>query len=329
MKDFLLTVHKTIPVYHKKVQERVSRLLFFKLQRFFLCLIPVLLFILLLVFNRLTNQVDAEQYVIDLKSVPFTIPTPALYPDLSITSFASISAQASEILDTDSGVVLFSKNSKVQFSMASTTKIMTALVAIDYYKMDDVLTVQDTNIEPVVVGFPKGERIRFADMLYAMLLPSGNDAAVAIADNYPGGRSAFVAKMNEKAADLHLNHTHFIDPSGLEDGDVTTAQELARLAEIAMENPTFAKVVGTKMMNISNANNTYTYHLENINKLLGVDGVDGIKTGFTDEAGQVLVTTRLEQGHRLILVVMRSEDRFGDTSNLLNSIQGAISYIKL
>lgn len=244
--------------------------------------------------------------------------------------FNDISAETALIMDDDSKVILFSKNENLRFSMASTTKIMTALTALDYYKLDDVLTVKTRNIEGSIVGLKTGEKLLFKDLLYAMLLPSGNDAAMTIAQNYPGGEEEFVKKMNEKAISFNLYNTKFSDPTGLsDDGDYTTVKDLARLSSIAMKNETFQEIVSTKEKTITNISGRKTYTLNNLNRLLEVDGVDGIKTGYTDIAGGVLTTSKSENGHKLIIVVMSSEDRFLDTQNLLSLIDGKITYLSI
>lgn len=243
----------------------------------------------------------------------------------SLQDLPAVSAQSFIALDKASQVPLFSKNKDFLFSMASTTKIMTALVALDHYKLDDVLTVRRDGVEGAKVGMRMGQQFRFQDVLYGMLLPSGNDAAYAIADNYPGGADVFVLKMNEKARSYNLFKTHFVDPAGLEDADYTTASDLARLASIAMDNPIFKEVVGTKRTTIQSLAGT-TYPIENLNRLLGFDHVEGVKTGFTETAGQVLVTSRTVDNHTIITVVMKSEDRFSDTQQLLSLLSGNVSY---
>lgn len=241
-----------------------------------------------------------------------------------------ISAKAIVVMDKDSGTILYSKNPNLLSSMASTTKIMTALVSLDYYKMDDVLTVRTEKVEGVNVGFTVGEKLLFKDILYAMLLPSGNDAALAVAQNYPGGEDAFIEKMNEKARLFHLVNTNFADSIGLEDSrDYTTSLDLARLASKALDNQVFAKIVATKTWEITDTSGETKYFLKNLNQLLGVYGVNGVKTGYTTEAGQVLVTSKEEKGHTLIIVVMDSQDRFFDTSRLLQEISGNINYLSI
>lgn len=265
----------------------------------------------------------------NVRELPIKIAS-AEYPVFKSPISPDISAKAVVVMDKDSGTVLFSKNPNLLFSMASTTKIMTATVALNYYKMDDVLTVQTENVEGVNVGFKIGEKLLFKDVLYAMLLPSGNDAALAIAENYPGGKEIFIKRMNEKARSLRLIHTNFADSIGLEDSrDYTTPLDLARLASAALDNETFAKVVSTKYWEISDITGTNKYAFKNLNQLLGIQGVNGVKTGYTTEAGQVLVTSKKEGEYTLIIVVMDSMDRFYDTGLLLNDISGNVNYLSI
>lgn len=274
--------------------------------------------------------------------VPFPVTAPAQYPlinrvlGIDTSDFkqegesSDISAHAIIVMDNDSKVIFFSKNPNLRFSPASTVKIMTALVALEHYKMNDVLTIKSEDVEPVVVGFKNGERLFFEDLLYAMLLPSGNDATLAIAQNYPGGEEVFVRKMNEKAASFHLYNTRFSDPIGLLDNsNYTTAFDLARLASIALQNQTFSKIVATKHKIIADFDGSNPRLLNNLNKLLGINGVNGIKTGYTDEAQGVLVTSKVEKGHILIIVVMKSQDRFLDTQKILDLISGNITYLTI
>ncbi len=242
---------------------------------------------------------------------------PALYPSLTTPLQPNISADAAIVVDTASQVVLYSKNPELLFSPASTTKIMTALVALDTFHLSDVLTVKTPILQPVTMGFKKGQRITFENVLYAMLLPSANDAPQAIADNYPGGAGAFVVAMNKRAHELHLLHTHFGDAIGLDDdNDYTTALDLSRLASITMQNTTFAKIVGTKYYTVATLDGSL-FPVKNLNELLGLYGVNGVKTGYTEEAGQVLVTSVVRDDHDYIVVVMGSDDRFADTLALL------------
>ena len=159
-----------------------------------------------------------------------------------------------------------------------------------------------------------------------MLLPSANDAAMVIADNYPGGVSAFVAKMNEKAATYHLANTQFVDPTGLDAKDTTTVTDMARLAAIAIQNLILKEVTGTKEKIITDLTGN-SYYLNNLNKLLGSNGVTGLKTGTTEEAGEVLVTSVTIDNHPYIIVVMNSKDRFADTTALISFIRQNVQFV--
>ncbi len=275
------------------------------------------------------NQINKDIVL----ALPFPVSNAASYPVGKLVLGASslnITAAAAVVIDDNSKVILFDKNSTLHFSMASTTKIMTALVALNYYKMNDVLTVRTEGITGAVVGLKKTDKMLFEDLLYGMLLASGNDTAVAIAQNYPGGEETFVKKMNENTSHFHLFNTHFSDPTGLTDeGNYTTALDLARLASVAIKNETFARIVSTKYKVISDLDGKNVYSLVNLNKLLGIDGIDGVKTGFTDEALGVLVTSSVQKGHKIITVVMKSEDRFKDTEKLLNFISNRLTYLSI
>lgn len=285
------------------------------------------LFILSIFNINIKNQINGNS-TISNKIMSFSLSS---YPfKSSKENPQEITAQAAIVMDDDSKVILFAKNENLRFSMASTTKIMTALTALDYYKLNDVLTIKTSSVEGSLIGFKVSEKLFFQDLLYAMLLPSANDAAIAISQNYNGGELEFIKKMNEKAYAFNLFNTHFSDPAGLvDDGDYTTVIDLARLSSIAMKNPVLRKIVSTKYKTISNLDGTKTYSFENLNKLLGENGVNGIKTGFTEEAGGILATSKIENGHRLIIVVMKSEDRFSDTKKLLNLVSGNITYLPI
>ena len=251
------------------------------------------------------------------------------YPVLSKSHFPEISAKAALVMDNDSKVVLFGKNPNLLFSMASTAKIMTALIALDYYKLDDVLTIKTEGVGGITIGFKKGQKILFRDLLIAMLLPSSNDVAIAVAQNYKGGEKAFIDKMNEYGKRLKLFNTSFTDAAGLDGEDYTTPIELARLASFAIKNELFSQVVAKKQAIITTADGLSSYSISNLNKLLGVDGINGIKTGFTNEAGQVLVGSKTSDGHTLISVVMNSKDRFSDTKKILDYTSRNLNYLSI
>lgn len=282
----------------------------------------VILFILYVFNDQLFHTLSKQEPISD------NLTTLHPYPYVANGPAPVLSSQTAIILERDSQVILFSKNPQLRFSLASTTKIMTSMIALNYYKPDDILTVKRSYVEGSALDFYYGEQLRFIDLMYAMLLPSANDAAQAIADNYPGGETAFVAQMNAKAKSLHLYNTHYSDPIGLDDdGDYSTVVDMAHLASYAITNPTFAKIVSTKYKTISDVNSTRQYQLTNLNELLGVDGVNGVKTGNTEGAKEVLVTSAVKNGHTYIIVVMDGNDWFGDTLKLLHFIDTNVKYI--
>lgn len=294
---------------------------------FQLVLFPLILLMVLITLNVVNSQMftTLAQEEFHASSVNTKLNP---YPFVQQVAMPKLSANAAIIVDADSQVILFSKNPELRFSMASTTKIMTALTGLDHFKLDDVLTVKSAGVEGSGLGLVQGDQFTFKDLLYAMMLPSANDAAQAIADNYPGGSDAFIQKMNEKAAALHLSKTHFSDPSGLDDdGDYTTVVDLARLASHAIANKTFVEVTSTRFTTISNRSYTRQYPITNLNKLLGTEGVTGIKTGTTEGAGEVLVTSTVKNGHTYIIVVMQSQNRFSDTNILMNFIEENVQYV--
>lgn len=317
MKDFLYSI-KNLLKKNKDLFLKTHTVVFYAS----FLLIPVILFLLSYLSGIFTNHLA-------ILPDPFPVVKAAEYPMLERTFLPIISAQAAYILDDTSKVVLFAKNDTVRFSPASTTKMMTALVALDYYKPDDVITIKRSGVIPVVVGFPLGDKVLFKDMLYAMLLPSGNDCAFALADNYPGGEKAFVLQMNKKARLLHLDNTHFGDPVGLaDDEDYSTVRDMALLAAYTKSHPVLSKIVATKEKVITDLQG-HTYDLISTNKLLGIDGVDGVKTGYTGEAGEVLATSAEIHGHRFIIVVMKSDDRFADTEKLLQLLENNVTFVPI
>ncbi len=277
----------------------------------------------MMVFNIGLKERISQEVISPIKPVTFSA-----YPLLKNNFIPQVSAESAIILDDTSKVVLYQKKPTLRFSMASTTKIMTSLVGLEHFNLNDTLIVKTATVEGSIVGFELGERVTFEDALYGMMLPSGNDAALMIAENYPGGQIAFVQQMNQKAVALGLRYTHYVDPAGLDDdGNYTTVNDLARLASFALKNHDFSRVVGTKFRVIHDITGNKVYPLENLNKLLGEYGITGIKTGYTEGAGEVLVTSKIEQGHTFIIVVMKSQNRFDDTQQLLNLITNNVNFI--
>jgi len=237
-----------------------------------------------------------------------TTVSPAAFAPLPViskeASFPIISAQAALAIDMDSQVSLYEKRADSPYLPASTTKIITALVAMEYYPLNLVIKVPEFSVEGQKMGLLTGEEMEVEDLLYGLLVYSANDAAEVLALNFPGGRELFIVAMNLKAKELELAHSKFSNPAGLDDGDghVTTAKDLIRVSEIAMKNPLFAKIVGTKEKTVSSVNGKIVHKLKNINELLGsVDGVMGVKTGWTENARENLVTYIERDGHKVMI----------------------------
>jgi D-alanyl-D-alanine carboxypeptidase (penicillin-binding protein 5/6) len=234
----------------------------------------------------------------------------------------SFSAQSVLAKDLDSDKTLYEKNIDLPLFPASTTKVITALVALDYYSLDNIVKVQDVDVIGQKMRLVEGEEISIRDLLYGLLVYSANDAAEALAQNYDGGRSAFIEAMNRKVAELGLKSSHFTNPSGLDtENQFTTAEDLIRVTKIAMENPFFRDVVKTKSIDVKSTDGRFIHKLTNINALLGrVDGVLGVKTGWTENARENLVTYIERDGRKVMIALLGSEDRFGETKSLISWI---------
>lgn len=236
--------------------------------------------------------------------------------------FPVLSAQAALAVDLDAGTILYEKNPEKPLLPASTTKIVTALVAMDYYPMDAVIKVGRVSIEGQKMGLIQGEEITVKSLLYGLLIYSANDAAEVLATNFPGGRDMFINVMNLKASELHLENTSFSNPSGLDgNGHHSTAKDLIRVAEVAMREPLFREMVAIEEKRVTSVDGTIEHRLVNINELLGeVEGVLGVKTGWTENARENLVTYIERDGKKIMIVLLSSQDRFGETEELINWI---------
>lgn len=202
---------------------------------------------------------------------------------------SSLNAKAACLIDADSGMVLFAKNADEKLPMASTTKIMTALIALESSDLSDTITfsAHAASMPDVQLNAMSGEQFTLRDLLYSLLLESHNDTAVAIAEHVSGSTEAFADKMNEKAVELGLSSTHFVTPNGLDaDEHYTTAKELCLIASYALQNQTFCKIIRTPAHSFANRTNTKQYHVTNHDAFLtNYAGAIGIKTGFTGNAG--------------------------------------------
>lgn len=223
------------------------------------------------------------------------------------------------ITDLDTGIVLYEKNAHTRLKPASLTKIMTALVSMDYFNEDSILQVKNgQNANGNKVKLRKGDKLIASDLLYALLVPSGNDAAITLAENYPGGYQAFISRMNSKVTEYGLQNTHFSNVSGVEgQNHYTSAYDIAMLAKIALARPQFSSIVSTQKITLESLKGNI-YPLETTNILLGKPGIFGVKTGWTPEAGECLVILAEKDDHWIIISILNSKDRFGEAQSLFS-----------
>lgn len=232
----------------------------------------------------------------------------------------SINAKAFVLMDPISGRILLEKNSQEKMAMASTTKIMTAIVALEKGDLQSQIRVSPraASIGGSSFYLKPGDVLTLEDMLFGLLLPSGNDAAVAIAEHIAGTEDKFVQMMNQKALELGALNTHFTNPHGLDDPEhYTTAVDLAVISRYALKNIKFREIVQTKTKEIKYGD--IDKQIFNTNRLLWeFEGADGIKTGYTGKAGRCLVATAKNNGFHLLSVVLGSQNHFEDSKKLLN-----------
>ncbi len=236
-----------------------------------------------------------------------------------------INAAGAILIDAKTGQVLYEKNSNKQLAPASTTKIMTAILAIESDRLDEKTTISKNaaSVQGSTMHLQEGELISLRELVTGLMMRSGNDAAVAIAEFLSGSVDKFVVEMNKKAREIGAIHTKFQNPHGLPTKDhYSTAYDLAWIARYAMNNPTFAEVVSTRNTSIDwedSAGNEHEQNLKNTNKLLWMlDEADGVKTGTTNEAGPCLVSSATKDDQRLIAVTLNDKNRWEDSQELLN-----------
>ena len=229
----------------------------------------------------------------------------------------AVSAKSAIVIDSYTGRVLYEKNADAQSLIASTTKIMTALVVCEQCNVLDrmQIPIEAVGIEGSSMYLKEGEILTIQELLYGLMLHSGNDAAVALAIYCGGTVEGFAEIMNDKARSLGMTQSHFMNPNGLDcPGHYSTARDMALLASYAMENPIFRQTVSTKTVKIGSR------YLTNHNKLLWrVEGADGVKTGYTKAAGRILVSSAFRQGRRLIAVTINDPADWEDHKTLLEN----------
>lgn len=263
-------------------------------------------------FNKVLpkNASASEFWEPTMKQAPGNIP-------LELTAVSAIS------YDTTTNTVLYSKNVDSRLPIASLTKIMTAVIALEKMDITQEITVSNSAAEigESSMGLTAGEKLTLEDLMYGLILNSGNDAAEAIAQASPYGREGFVHLMNKKAEDLGLSNTRFTNVSGLQgDGSqYSTTKELLVITRYALQNNIFAKIAETYQHDIPQTDTHKAFTLFNETNLLTTyPGVKGVKTGYTDEAGLCLITYLNYQGHKIIAVLLNSQSRREEMKQLLD-----------
>ena len=251
-----------------------------------------------------------------------TVPVKAeIQPDSS-SQPPSISASAAIVVDALRGATLYEQNADSKLSMASTTKIMTALLTIESGELDRTVTTtkEMVTIEGTSMGLKEGDTVTLEGLCYGMLLSSGNDAANTAAIAVSGSIAAFVDLMNKKAAEIGMENTSFATPSGLDsETHYSTARDMALLSCYALRNETFKKIASTESIKISYGNPPYRRTLTNHNKMLYLyEGTVGVKTGFTKKSGRCLVSAAERNQGRLVCVTLNDPDDWNDHKSLLD-----------
>ncbi len=266
------------------------------------------------------KNTEVAEFNPPIKSI--ALPTTIPYLDDNF-SYPVVDARSAVVVDMNSGAVLYEKNIDERRAMASTTKLMTAIVVLDNLKTEQIVTVdyEDTLIEPMKMYLTAGERISVDSLMKALLIPSYNDAALVLARAAGEGEiDKFVEMMNQKALVMGLKNTHFANSHGLDAPEhYSSARDMALIARYALNFDYIADIVATdKTMVYSESGNAY--NLSTTNELFdSYLDVRGVKTGFTDEAGQVLITRAYnDEGQDILCVVMNSPDRFQESKSLID-----------
>jgi D-alanyl-D-alanine carboxypeptidase (penicillin-binding protein 5/6) len=297
--------------------------------------------------NRPTNAIIAAENLIRVYQIN-TAPVPIKKSESYLSNLAPIiasgsatresswspdqlTASAAAVIDLSSGAILFEKNSKELVFPASTTKLMTALIVKDNYNLDQVISlVEVPRIDGASIGLQPNEQLTIKDLLKATLIQSGNETALILAQNYPGGTASFVNAMNRKAVELHLFDTHFSNVMGFDQaGHYSSARDLALLSRYFMQDELLREIVSTKTTSIGDVRGWYKHQIWNTHQLLNpAEGIIGVKTGTTEGAGEVLITQVDRNGRQLLFVVLGSKDRYQETKNLISWSENSFVWVE-
>ena len=248
-----------------------------------------------------------------------SIINPVAKPVANFQNAPELTAKSAIVIDAANGMSLFEKDPDIRLLPASTTKLMTALVALEKCIPETQVKVEKVEKEGSQMGLEEGDEITVENLLYGLLINSGNDAAYTLANTCSDSYNNFVVSMNAKAHELGMTNTHFLNPAGFDSQfQYSTARDLAKLAKVAVANPLISKIVATKSTVVTDVSGNKPYYLENVNKLLGVvDGIQGIKTGQTEGSLEILVTKTTRHTNTIVAAVLGSHDRFGESQKLI------------
>lgn len=266
-------------------------------------------------FHKITSTPLPPLYKVPIKSQTYTNPLP-------------ITAQSAVIIDAKTGVTLFEKEPNIRHLPASTTKLMTALIALEKCSPKNIISIKSVQKEGTQMGLAPGDNVSVENLLNGLLIASGNDAAYALAYACSTSYPKFIENMNQKARELGMVNSHFENPAGFDSpGHYSTARDLAKLAKVAVANPLISKIVATQSTVVTDTTGSKTYFLENVNKLLGhVKGLEGVKTGQTEGSLEILLTKTTRSGNTIIAAVLGSRDRFGESQTLIEWVYNSYTW---
>lgn len=276
--------------------------------------IALVLVMACLVYKQLSSTVSSDKYEIRDQFPPLVVVPGS-------EDGPPVRASAAVLIEARSGAILFAKNAEVRRAPASTTKMMTAIVALEKGRLTQIIKVsrKAARTGGSSIWLKPGDRLSLKELLEGVMLRSGNDGSMAIAEGVSGTVAEFVKQMNIKAREIGALHTNFQNPHGLRaPSHYTTALDLALIARYGLENPWFAKLVKKRMGVLEWQDGTRKMEIRNTNRLLWYfEGADGVKTGTTNEAGHCLVASATRKGKKLVAVVLNSRNRWSDCASML------------
>lgn len=237
-----------------------------------------------------------------------------------------IEAKAALIFEPEKNKILYQKNIEQVLPIASLTKLMTGLVILEEINLDQIVTVSKEAVAAYgdMGGLVIDEKISVKNLLYALLMESSNDAAIAFAQDFQGRRVSLVALMNKKAEELELENTHFVEPTGYNPANLSTALDLVKLVKYSLNQPVIWQILKTVSIDLSSADGTINHHFTNTNQLLNSwPIIIGGKTGYTDEARGCMLLVIEQSSENLIIIVLGTQERFSETEKLINWVKEA------